>query len=152
MKTPKTSLVAVLLALAVPPAVAGGSLADYDPPLTPELRERLAQADLAAGARFFERKCSQCHDGTRDGAHAKGPLLWNVFGRKAGTIAGFVFSDAMRKSGHTWNFATLDYYLADTEVAVPGKAMDFVGIPDAKLRAAVVAYVRTLNDAPPPLP
>lgn len=142
----------LMLALAVPPAAAGGALAGYDPPLSSGLRERLAQADLAAGARFFERKCSQCHDGAKEGGHAKGPHLWNVMGRKAGTIAGFAFSDAMRKSGHIWNFATLDHFLSDTGRAVPGKAMNFAGIPDEKLRAGVVMHLRTLNDAPPPLP
>ncbi len=131
---------------------AGGALAVYKPTLTDELRNRLAQADVAAGARFFERKCSQCHDGDKNGAHAKGPLLWNVFGRRAGTIPGFEFSPAMKAANVVWDFATLDYYLADTERAVPGRAMNFVGIADPMLRAAVVLYVSRLNDSPPPLP
>ncbi len=120
--------------------------------MTPELKARLAQADLEAGARFFERKCSQCHDGEKTGGHAKGPFLWNVFQRKAGSIPGFAFSAAMQRAGITWDYATLDYYLAETERAVPGKAMNFVGISDPALRAAVVAHLRKLNDQPPPLP
>lgn len=146
------SLALSLLAALPARADGGGPLAVYAPPLTPELKVRLAQADLDAGARYFERKCSQCHDGVKTGGHAKGPFLWNVFGRKAATIPGFAFSDAMKKSGVTWDFATLDYYLADTERAVPGKAMNFVGITDDKLRAAVVVIVSKLSDAPPPLP
>lgn len=129
-----------------------GPLAAYLPPLTPELVARLKQADAAAGARYFERKCSQCHDGVKTGAHAKGPLLWNVFGRRAGTVAGFEFSPAMKATGVVWDFATLDYYLADTERAVPGRAMDFVGIADPGLRAAVVLHLSRLNDSPPTLP
>lgn len=137
-----------LTAQAEPP----GPLATYRPPLSSELKARLAQADPAAGARFFERKCSQCHDGEKTGAHAKGPLLWNVFGRRAGSIAGFAFSPAMQAAAVVWDFATLDYYLADTERAVPGRAMDFAGIADPQLRAAVILYLSRLNDAPPPLP
>lgn len=124
----------------------------FRPATTPEFKARLAQADVAAGAKFFDRKCAQCHDGEKSGSHAKGPFLWNWFGRQAASIVGFEFSDAMKRSGVTWDYATLDYYLADTERAVPGKAMNFVGIPDPALRAAVVAHLRSLNDVPPPLP
>lgn len=124
----------------------------YRPVPDTQLRSRLAQADVATGARFFERKCSQCHDGEKTGGHAKGPFLWNLFGRQAASIAGFTFSDAMKRSGIVWDYATLDHYLADTERAVPGKAMNFVGIPDPALRAAVLLHLRSLNDTPPALP
>lgn len=124
----------------------------YKATMTPELAARLKAADLAAGANQFERRCSQCHDGEKTGGHSKGPFLWNVFGRKAASIAGFEFSDAMKKSGVTWDFATLDYYLANTERAVPGKTMNFPGIPDDALRAAVVMHLRSMNDSPPALP
>lgn len=69
-----------------------------------------------------------------------------------GAMPGFEFSAAMQQTGIVWDYATLDDYLADTERAIPGKAMNFMGIPDPALRAAAVAYLRTLNDAPPPLP
>lgn len=129
-----------------------GPLARYDPPLTPELRALLQTADAEAGARTFDRKCSTCHDGARDGGNSKGPHLWNVVGRKAGTHAGFSYSEAMKGSGHVWSYATLDYFLSDTARAVPRKAMDLVGIPDARTRADLIAYLRTLNDVPPALP
>ena len=132
--------------------VAGGTMAETMPSLTPELQARIAQANLTAGERYFERKCSQCHDGGKKGGHAKGPWLWNIMGRKAGTIPGFPFSAPMKRAGHIWNFATLDYYLADTERAVPGREMNFVGIGDEQLRANVIAYLRTLSDAPTELP
>lgn len=134
------------------PGAASGPLASHVPLLTPELKSRLAQADLAAGARYFERKCSQCHDGAKEGGHGKGPHLWNIMGRKAATAPGFVYSAAMKQAATTWSYATLDYYLADTERAIPDRAMNFSGIQDDQLRANVVAYLRTLNDAPPPLP
>lgn len=146
-----TALV-VLAGLLSPAALAQGAMPGYQPALDAGLKARLAQADPATGEKFFERRCSQCHDAGKDGGHAKGPHLWNVFGRKAATIPGFEFSAAMQKTGILWDYATLDYYLADTERAIPGKAMNFVGIPDPALRAAVIAYLRTLNDTPPPLP
>lgn len=133
-------------------AAAGGPLGSYSPPLTPELKARLAQADSAAGEQYYERKCSQCHDAQKSGAHAKGPHLWNALGRKAGSSPGFDYSEAMKKTGIVWDYAALDYYLADTETAVPGRAMNFVGIKDPQLRANVIAFLRTLSDSPAPLP
>lgn len=124
----------------------------YRPAMTDELKARLAAADVAAGAKYFDRKCSQCHDGEKTGGHAKGPFLWNWFGRPAASIPGFEFSEAMKRAGIAWDYATLDHYLADTERAVPGKAMNFFGITAPALRAAVLLHLRTLNDSPPPLP
>ncbi|MCF8198080.1 MAG: c-type cytochrome [Sulfuritalea sp.] len=146
-------LVAFALVVASPAAPAeGGPLYSYDPPLTPELRARLQAANAEAGAQVFERKCSTCHDGAKDGKPSKGPNLWNVFDRKAATFTDFKYSDAMRASGHTWTYATLDYYLSDTERAVPGKTMDLAGLRSAKMRADLLVYLRTLNDTPPALP
>lgn len=132
--------------------LAQGAMPGFTPSLDAGLKARLGQADLAAGERFFERRCSQCHDTAKEGGHGKGPHLWNVFGRKAATIPGFKFSDAMQQAAVTWDYATLDYYLADTERAIPGRAMNFIGIPDDRLRASVIAYLRTFNDTPPSLP
>ena len=56
------------------------------------------------------------------------------------------------ETGITWDYATLDYYLANTERAVPGKAMNFAGIEDADLRAAVVLHLRKMADKPAKLP
>lgn len=152
MKTNRLAIVSLVLLVQAGAAAAGGPLASYAPPLTPELKARLAQADAAAGEQFYERKCSQCHDAQKSGGHAKGPHLWNVMGRKAGSAPGFDFSEAMKKTGVVWDYAALDYYLADTETAIPGRAMNFVGIKDAQLRANVIAFLRTLNDSPQPLP
>ncbi len=143
-----TTLVLAGSGIAQEQSFAGG----YKATMTPELAARLKKADLAAGENLFERKCSQCHDGEKTGGHAKGPFLWNVFGRKAGTAPGFEYSEPMMKAGVTWDFATLDYYLANTERAVPGKAMNFPGIEDADLRAAVVVRLRKMADKPAKLP
>lgn len=114
--------------------------------------QSLQQAQVDQGAEYFERKCAQCHDGHKQGGHSKGPHLWNWHGRKAGSIAGFDFSSAMAESVHHWDFATLNYYLTRTDRAVPGVAMNFRGIRQDEKRAALLLYLRTLNDEPPALP
>jgi cytochrome c len=152
----KTSGVRVGLALVLIAANAhaagSGPLATYDPPLDPAFAALIRNANLEAGAAYFERKCSQCHDGSKDGGNFKGPHLWNVFGRQAATREGFRFSPAMQQVKRRWTYATLDYYLRDTEAAVPGREMNFVGIADDATRANVIGYLRTLGDNPPPLP
>ncbi len=132
--------------------VAQQSLAHYKPVLTAEFKALLQTADAEAGKEYFMRKCSSCHDEYKSDTHGKGPNLWNVFGRKAGTAHGFAYSNAMRDSGHIWNYATLNYYLTKTERAVPGRIMNFRGIRKDKYRAKLLAFLRTMNDTPPELP
>jgi cytochrome c len=145
-----TTLAALtLLASLAPTAHADtGPLSNYTPPADPTLAARIAAADVAAGERTFDRRCATCHDVAKDGKHSKGPLLWNVVGRKAGALPGFAYSDAMRRSGHVWTLEALDYYLADTGRAVPGRSMDFNGIADGKVRSDLVAYLRSMSEAP----
>ena len=131
---------------------ATGPLDSYQPALSETFRQQLKATDPASGERDFMRKCSSCHDHQRDGGHGKGPHLWNLMGRRAGSIPGFEFSAAMRGSEHTWDINTLNYYLTDTERAVPGRIMDFRGIRRDKVRARLIAYLLQFNDAPPPLP
>ena len=128
------------------------SLLYYTPTLSAEFKDMLKNADVEAGADFFDRKCANCHDHQKGGIHNKGPLLWNVFGRKAGSEKGFEYSESMKKSGHTWTFATLNYYLTRTDRAVPGRIMNFRGIRQDQKRANLLAYLRKFNDTPPDLP
>jgi len=129
-----------------------GPLSVYQPDLPDSFVERLRTADAARGEQLFMRKCSSCHDQEKAGGHGKGPHLWNVLGRQAGTIEGFEFSEAMKNSGHSWSFATLNYYLTRTDRAVPGLAMEFRGLRKEKDRADLIAYLRTRNDNPPERP
>lgn len=153
MKKPLTFALFLLLTPGVPAGEPEpGPLHSYDPPLPAAFAEALRKANPANGEKIFMRKCSSCHDHEKDGGNGKGPHLWNVMGRKAGTFPGFQYSDAMRNSGHTWTYATLNYYLTRTDKAVPGRIMDFRGIRRDKVRAKLIAFLRTLNDNPPPLP
>jgi len=130
----------------------GKSLAEFQPVLTDEFKVLLSKADLGKGEMSFMRKCSSCHDHEKTGGHGKGPHLWNVMGRKAGSAPGFEYSTAMANSGHRWNWATLDYYLTNTELAVPGRAMNFRGIRRDSARADLLMFLSTLNNAPQVIP
>jgi cytochrome c len=101
----------------------------------------LAQ-DASAGKQVFAQ-CSVCHStGDTNGA---GPGLQGIVGRKAGSVAGFRYSRAMKNSSVVWDDKTIDAYLADSQKVVPGNVMPFSGIGDPKQRADLVAYLQTLK-------
>jgi cytochrome c len=94
-------------------------------------------ADVAKGREIYER-CAACHSLERDRV---GPRHCGLFGRPAGSVPGFVYSDPMRGSGIVWDRATLDRFLADPLRTVPGTFMGYAGIPSAEERAQLLAYL-----------
>ena len=110
-------------------------------PLTLAGAAALAQ-DAAAGGMAFQQ-CAECHSpGASDGA---GPGLKGVVGRRAGAKDGFIYSPAMKKATVVWDEATLAAFLADPRAVVPGTTMAYAGDDDAKERADLVAYLKTLK-------
>ncbi|MDE2334959.1 MAG: cytochrome c family protein [Rhodospirillales bacterium] len=101
-------------------------------------------ADAAAGKRLFRQRCSICHSDEK-GENKIGPSLFAVVGRKAGVEPGYSYSAANEKSGLTWDEATLDRYLQSPRKVIPGTKMSFPGMPNAKQRADVIAFLATLH-------
>jgi cytochrome c len=99
-----------------------------------------ADGDPARGEKRFE-ECATCHTLER-GVNNVGPSLNGVIGRKAGDIADFRYSPALKKSGITWTPQTLDTFIADPQKEVPGNRMPFAGMPDAGDRADLIAYLQ----------
>jgi len=97
----------------------------------------------AAGPPQAFNQCTACHS-TAPGKTIIGPSLAGVYGRKAGALAGFQYSDAMKNSGLAWNAGNLDSFLANPMGKVPGTLMGFAGIKDAAQRKAVIDYLKTL--------
>jgi len=111
----------------------------------------IAAADPAAG-QAIAKKCNTCHTFDK-GAPAKvGPNLWNVVGGPHAHMEGFSYSEAMKSSGGTWDYAALDQFLTNPKAYIPGTKMGFAGLKKPEDRAAVIAYLRTLSDNPVPLP
>jgi cytochrome c len=109
----------------------------------------LAAAALPAlaadkGEQLFRRYCFICHD-TAPGKNKVGPSLAGVFGRASGTVAGFGYSDAMKRAGITWDETALDAYLNDPRTKVPGNKMLFPGVKNAEERHAIIAYLEQLK-------
>jgi cytochrome c len=102
----------------------------------------IAAPDVTRGKKVFEQ-CSACH--SADAANGLGPSLFGVIGRKAGLLAGFRYSRAMRNSQIIWGARTLDAYIADPQSVVPGNLMPYSGLPDASQRADLIAYLESLQ-------
>jgi cytochrome c len=98
--------------------------------------------DAVAGKKAFAQ-CSVCH--STDGTDGVGPTLQGIVGSKAGEVPGFRFSRAMKASNIMWDDKSLDAYLADPQKTIPGNVMPFSGLADAKERADLIAYLKTLK-------
>jgi len=114
-----------------------------------------ADGDAENGEKLFNGgtyRCYTCHS-LKPGEHKIGPSLARLFGRRAGSLAGFTrYSAAIAKSGVVWNEEALDEFLADPQKFIPGNNMIQEGyfqsgkIPSARLRADVIAYLKRATE------
>jgi cytochrome c len=107
----------------------------------------LAGADIERGETLYFQ-CRACHTIEQGGANKVGPNLWGMFGRSAGQVPGFAYSDAVKNSGITWTPATLDRWLARPSEFLPGNMMVFVGIRKPEDRANLIAYLQAESARP----
>jgi cytochrome c len=92
----------------------------------------------ADGKALFEKRCGGCHALDRD---KEGPRLGGVYGRTAGSVDSFQYSDALKKSGVKWTEETLKKWLTDTEQLVRGNDMTF-HVEKADERSEIIAYLK----------
>jgi cytochrome c len=97
--------------------------------------------DARRGRDAFEKRCTGCH--TLDKIKV-GPPLRGVYGRNAGKDRQFPYSDAMKNASVTWDDATLDRWLTDTETVIPDNGMPY-RLSDPADRADIIAYLRQLS-------
>lgn len=104
-----------------------------------------AAGNAKKGADTFAEECGDCHS-TVAGKNKKGPSLFGVVGRPAGSVADFAgYSDAMKQLGYVWTADKLEIYIAQPRKVVPGGKMKYDGLDDAQARADVIAYLSTLK-------
>ena len=103
-----------------------------------------AAPDAARGEQIYGR-CQACHALAYDRV---GPRHCGLFGRNAGGVPGFAYSTAMKNSHIVWNEKTLDRFLASPLKMVPGTAMTYDGVPEARDRADLIAYLKQANESP----
>jgi cytochrome c len=99
--------------------------------------------DAGRGKSLFEKRCTGCHGLDQD---KEGPRLRAVYGRRAGSVATFQYSDALRTAHITWDDAALDHWLTDTEAVIPKNDMAF-RVPSAEERADIIAFLRSTTQS-----
>jgi cytochrome c len=98
-----------------------------------------AAGDAARGEARFQ-DCAACHK-LEAGVNNVGPSLHGIFTRKAGEIADFRYSPAMKRSGIVWTPETLEKFISDPQAMVPGNRMPYAGMAGASDRADLIAYL-----------
>lgn len=101
----------------------------------------MAEGDPAAGERVF-RQCQACHVVDAE-QNRVGPHMVGIFGREAGAVEGFKYSDAMASSGIVWDEETIAAYIANPREYVPGNRMAFAGLRNPEQIADVIAYMKS---------
>ena len=98
-----------------------------------------AEGDAKAGKKVFN-KCKACHMVNKE-KNRVGPHLVGIFGRTAGAVEGFKYSDVMKNSGIVWDKETIAAYLADPKGYMPKNRMAFPGLKKEKDIANILAYL-----------
>jgi len=152
MRTSLVMLLAAVLAACGPSTPEGTNSASTPAPAATapsgqEMQARIAalappynEASYDAGRRVFAQ-CRSCHTLDEGAGHRVGPNLHGVFGREAGTAAGFNYSPALRDADFVWNAQQLDHWLQNPQTFLPGNRMAFAGVRDAAQRRDVIAYL-----------
>jgi len=90
------------------------------------------------GKLLFEKRCTGCHSLEKN---KEGPRLAGVYGRKAGSVADFNYSNELKSSKIVWDGATLDKWLIEPDAVVPDSDMAF-HVSDARERADIIEFLR----------
>jgi len=103
-----------------------------------------AGGDKLHGQALYQNVCASCHSIDYNGV---GPAHKGLFGRKAGSLADYTYSPALKASSIVWTSETLDRWLSNPEALVPGQKMG-VMVPSAQDRADLIAYLREITARP----
>ena len=112
----------------------------------------LASADAGAGETSAKRLCVTCHSFDEGGKNGVGPNLYGVLGAPHGHLANFTYSAALKAKEGPWTFDEMNAWLLNPRGYATGTKMAFAGISNDKVRADVIAYLRSLSKDPLPLP
>ena len=147
VKKPEKSAYQVAMTTTASTTGAETSLDDVD---SGNIMSLFASTSSADGAKIF-KKCAACHSIAQGGGNKIAPTLWGVLGRKAGTVSNYKYSKSMVAYGKSWSFEEMNGFLTKPKDWVKGTKMSFMGLKNAKERAAVILYMNENTDNPLPL-
>lgn len=97
-----------------------------------------AEGDPIRGKELLQKRCTGCHSLTQN---REGPRLQGVYGRVSGTAPEFVYSVALKQSHLSWDETSLDRWLTDPDLLIPGNEMDFL-VPSPQDRRDLISFLR----------
>lgn len=102
--------------------------------------------DAAAGKDVFKGECAECHS-LQESHQKKGPSLFGIVGRKAASLPGYDYSDALRgQAAWVWTPEQLHTYLSQpASHANPGTKMKYDGLDDQKQLDDLISYLGTVH-------
>jgi cytochrome c len=117
---------------------------DKDKAITAGDRRFHPTGELDNGARQFARKCSICHTLAQDDKRRAGPSLHGVFGRRAGTVSGYPYSDALASADIVWTEETIDVLFREgPDKVTPGSKMPLQRISNLRDRQDLIQFLKT---------
>ena len=116
----------------------------FEEPRTVYPRRFQMRADMSPGERQFQRRCSICHTLVKDGRNRAGPTLFGIFGRRAGSLPGYPYSEGLRKSDIVWNEESIArLFDHGPDVVTPGTKMPIQRLKSPVDRDALIAFLKT---------
>jgi cytochrome c len=111
----------------------------------------MATGDIVSGEKIF-KKCAACHSIIKGGKNKIGPALYNVVGRKVGSVGEYKYSKALAEYEKDWTFEELNGFLTKPAKYIKGTKMAYAGLRKEKDRASIIKYLNENSDNPLPLP
>ena len=116
-----------------------------------DIASLMAMGDVNDGEKIF-KKCVACHSILKGGKNKIGPALYNVVGRKVGSVTDYKYSKALSSYEKEWTFEELNGFLIKPSKWIKGTKMAYAGLRKEKDRASVIKYLNQNSDNPLPLP
>ena len=126
------------------------------PPLVEPISVFLDDADPSRGeelyfARNSPQSCIECHSIEKGDVHVNtygGPNLWGIVGRDSASVQSFDYTEQLSQLGGLWTVSELNAFIASAVDYLPGTLMRHTGMPDARDRADLIAFLAQNSDDP----
>ncbi len=122
------------------------------PPTVEPISVLLDDADPSRGEELYfdwvsPQSCIECHSIEKGVVDRKGgPNLWGIVGRDLASVQSFDYSEQLSQLGGLWTVPELNAFIASAVDYLPGTLMWNAGMPDARDRADLIAFLRQNSD------
>ena len=99
--------------------------------------------NMSPGELQFARKCSICHTLKAEDKNRAGPSLHGIFGRVAGSLKNYSYSQGLKNSNIVWSERTIDQLFAlGPQHVTPGSKMPLQKIDQKEKREALISFLK----------